>query len=263
MGACAGRGVRLNGGMEPDLRDPPPDHLPPPGLPGVRPMQGGWLTQDGDLPGALALRDRLLVEHGDAVVAEPEEALPVLRLGLERVLRELRSVPGYAVGPDTVQRPDGAEVPLDPDRPMTALARLVQEDVIVMDRGPDGLHRLMGGTLLFPSLWSLREKLGRPLPGIHAPVPVYDEALARRVQRLFDGLHPDRPLERSNRLPYAEPALHQPRSEAEAKGRRPGLPWIRRERQVLMGLLDRGGPALFTIRTYVARAPADGDASRA
>ena len=247
-------GAALNGGMEPDLLDPPPGHLPVPGLPGVRPMLGAWLTQDGDLTGALALRDRLLAEHGDAVVAEPEEALPVLRLALDRVLRELRSAPGYAVGPETVRRPDGAEVPLDLDRPMTVLARLMQEDVIVMDRGPDGLHRLVGGTLLFPSLWTLREKLGRALPGIHAPVPVYDAALAQRVQRLFDGLHPDRPLERSNRLPYADPALFQPRREAEAKGRREGLPWLRRERQVLMGLVERGGPALFTIRTYVGRA---------
>ena len=247
-------GAALNGGMEPDLLAPPLDHPPMPDLPGVRPMQGDWLTQDGDLTGALGLRDRLLAEHGEAVVAEPAEALPVLRMGLERVLRELRSAPGYAVGERAVQRPDGVEVALDPDRPMTALARLVQEDVIVMDRGPGGLHRLVGGTLLFPSLWTLREKLGRALPGIHAPVPVYDEALAQRVQRLFDGLHPDRPLERSNRLPYADPALFQPRREAEAKGRREGLPWLRRERQVLMGLVERGGPALFTIRTYVTRA---------
>ena len=246
--------VALNAGMEPDLLDPPPDDLPMPGLPGVRPMRGAWLTQDGDLPGALAFRDRLLVEHGNAVVAEPPEALSVLRLALERVLRELGSVQGYVVSPGCVRRPDGVAVALDPDRPMTALARLVQEDAIVMDRGPDGLHRLVGGTLLFPSLWTLREKLGRALPGIHAPVPVYDDVLAQRVQRLFDGLHPDRPLERSNRLPYADPALFQPRGEAEAKGRRAGLPWLRRERQVLMGLVDRGGPALFTIRTYVMRA---------
>ena len=247
-------GVALNAAMEPDLSDPPPDHLPAPGLPGMRPMQGPWLTRDGDLPGALALRDRLLAAHGDAVVAEPADALPVLRLGLERVIRDLRTAPGYEVGTGAVRRPDGAEVPLDPDRPMTSLARLVQEDVIVMDRGPESLHRLVGGTLLFPSLWTLREKLGRALPGIHAPVPVYDEALAQRVQRLFDGLHPDRPLERSNRLPYADPALFHPRREAEAKGRREGLPWLRRERQVLMGLVERGGPALFTIRTYVTRA---------
>ena len=37
--------------------------------------------------------------------------------------------------------------------------------------GADGLYRLIGGVLCFPSSWVLRDKLGRPISEVHGPVP--------------------------------------------------------------------------------------------
>ena len=75
-------------------------------------------------------------------------------------------------------------------------------------QGPE--HVLTGACLCFPASWALSEKLGRPLIGIHRTVPVYQEDLARRVQRMFDVIRVDQPLWRMNALVYANPALHQP-----------------------------------------------------
>jgi hypothetical protein len=49
-------------------------------------------------------------------------------------------------------------------------------------------HVLTAAVLCFPASWHLADKIGRPLTTIHVPVKVYDETLARRVQRLFDGV---------------------------------------------------------------------------
>ena len=157
--------------------------------------------------------------------------------------------PGVAV----VCRPDGVEVPVDRARPMATMARLVQEDLCLLQPGPEG-HVLTAGALLFPSFWRLDEKLGRSLVSIHAPVEEYDADVARRVQRLFDAIGPGRPLCRWNWLAYDEPWLHQPRDEAVRREAGAGSPWLRRERQCLLRL-PRTRAVVFSIHTFVARAP--------
>ena len=62
-------------------------------------------------------------------------------------------------------------------------------------------------------------KIHAGLVGIHDPVDPYNDQIAKRVQRLFDGIQVDRPLWRFNALHYADPALFQPRS---MYARRPG-----------------------------------------
>ena len=59
---------------------------------------------------------------------------------------------------------------------------------------PDGAaeHVLTGAILCFPSNWTLAQKFGMRLARIHLPVERYDEAVARRVQRLFDACGPRR-----------------------------------------------------------------------
>lgn len=56
--------------------------------------------------------------------------------------------------------------------PLDLAARLVQE----AER--DG-YVLAALSVCFPSRWRIAEKLGKPLRDIHAPVPHYDEKLAR------------------------------------------------------------------------------------
>ncbi len=242
------------------MQEPAPDpmdvEIAPPGLPGVRPLRpGDWLRADGDFAGTMALRAQLVARRRAAVLGAERGSEALVDAALARVLEELRRSPGYRVGAGTLVRPDGVRVDLGAD-PLEVLALVVQEDVCVMAPGADGVHVLVAAALCFPAEWTLAEKLGRGLPAIHAPVASYDPEIARRVQRLFDGLHPDRPLERSNAHRHDGGHRHAPRSEAEPKARAEGARWLRRERQCLMGLgPGRGGPALFTIRTYMTPIP--------
>jgi hypothetical protein len=89
---------------------------------------------------------------------------------------------------------------------------------------------------------------------IHVPVESYDADVGRRVQRLFDGLRPGRPLMRANLLWNRSPALHAPRREGEPKPPpAPGETYLRSERQCLVRL-PRTGAVIFTIHTVVVDA---------
>ena len=239
-------------GPEPILQAPP-EAPRADRLPGTGPVgPDAWILRCEAFDAQMALRDRLVAAGAEGLALRPEArgaAGEMLDLVLERIGRD----PGYRMGAEVVVRPDGVCVPVDRGRPMAALARLVQEDVCLLQAGPDG-HVLTAGALLFPSFWRLEEKLGRPLSGIHAPVEAYDDGLARRVQRLFDALRPGVVLCRWNWLPYDEPWLHQPRDEADRREATAASPWLRRERQCLLRL-PRTGAVAFTIHTFVSRAP--------
>lgn len=150
--------------------------------------------------------------------------------------------------------PDGRYVADAPDAPLLTLGRLVQEDLCILQHGPDGNHILTGAILCFPASWTLDQKIGRNLIGIHQPVDEYDTTMARRVQRLFDAIHPDRPLWRANALAYADPALYQPRREGEPRhASEESGGFLRSERQCLVRLPETRA-VVFSIHTYqVAR----------
>jgi hypothetical protein len=140
---------------------------------------------------------------------------------------------------------------------MATLGHLVQEDLCLMEkRGEE--HHLTAAVLCFPASWRLSEKIGRPLTDIHVPVPEYDEGIAKRVQRLFDGVQVGRPLWRFNALRYAEPDLFQPRARREPDGAQArGLPYLRSERQCVLRLPDTAA-CVFSIHTFVVRAAGSG-----
>ncbi|MGL6212219.1 MAG: heme-dependent oxidative N-demethylase family protein, partial [Paracoccaceae bacterium] len=157
----------------------------------------------------------------------------------------------YKVESEAVLRPDGVEVPLDPSQPLATLGRLVQEDLCVLQRQGDE-HVLTGAVLCFPASWTLAEKIGRPLTGIHRPVPSYDSDIARRVQRMFDAIRVDQPLWRMNHLVYRDPTLHQPRREADPRVDRRGGSYVRSERQCFVRL-PVSQAVVFLIHTYVVQ----------
>jgi len=155
----------------------------------------------------------------------------------------------FVIGSDTVRRPDGVTVPLDRAAPLRTLGRLVQADVCLMeDQG--GEHVLTGAVLCFPAYWTLAEKIGKPLVPIHDPVLKYDGDIARRVQRLFDAIRPERALWRANAHLHRDPDLFTPKREAD-RDRRYSLAearYVRSERQVLRRLPETG-VVVFTIHT--------------
>lgn len=220
-------------------------------LPGMLPVApGDWLRVDEAFAGQMSLRDALIADRRDAVIALTDAGRPAADELMDRVLAEVAGTPGYAVAAEAVTRPDGVTVPLDRADPLGTAGRLVQCDLCLLERPEGGAeHVLTGAVLCFPASWTLAEKIGRPLLRIHAPVADYDADLAARVQRLFDAIRPETPLWRMNALAYADPSLHQPRREGEARAPGP-RPFLRSERQCLVRL-PRSGAVVFSIHTYV------------
>ncbi|MEI4234117.1 heme-dependent oxidative N-demethylase family protein [Roseovarius sp. D22-M7] len=219
-------------------------------LPGIAPLDPAtWLHVDDAFGAQMAERARLLAEARADVMAVSDGAQAAMDELLQYVLDWLGAHgDGYEIGTDSVLRPDGARVPLDRADPMGTLGHLVQEDLCLMERQGDE-HVLTAAVLCFPASWRLADKIGRPLTAIHVPVLEYDAGLARRVQRLFDGVQSGRPLWRVNALHYADPDLHQPRSRlrpTEGADHR----YLRSERQCVLRL-PRTRACVFSIHTYV------------
>lgn len=219
-------------------------------LPGIAPLDmAGWLHMDEAFAAQMAERARLLRDRRGDVIAVTEGAGPALDELLHFVLDWLReNGQGYVISAKEVRRPDGVTVAIDRADPMGTLGQLVQEDFCLMEKR-GAAHVLTAAVLCFPASWRLADKIGRPLVAIHAPVAEYDDALAARVQRLFDGVQPGRPLWRFNALNYADPALHQPRSRA-TPSETADLPYLRSERQSVLRLPETRA-CVFSIHTYV------------
>jgi dimethylamine monooxygenase subunit A len=222
-------------------------------LPGVLPVEGeDWLRQDEAYAPQMALRDRLIASQPGVVHALLPEGRPAADELYATILNRLRAAPGFTVVKGAVERPDGATIPLDPAQPLLTLGRLVQEDLCLMEDGDQG-YRLTGGILCFPASWTLTQKLGRPLTGIHDGVAVYDPDISRRVDRMFQAIRPGQALWRMNYLTYDDYVLHQPRVEGEKRPRPTDHVFIRSERQCLLRLPETRA-VVFTIHTYVVDA---------
>lgn len=213
-------------------------------LPGVAPCGvDDWLRVDDAYAAQMAERERLLAEKPDAVLALEVGALPAAREVLEEALAILPQK-GFEVAGKHVICPDTRKVDLDWDAPLETLGRLVQEDICILQkRGTE--HVLTGAVLCFPANWRLAEKMGHPLTTIHDPVDEYDQNIARRVQRLFDGVRVGLPLWRFNRLPYVDADLHQPLRKSRTGAHR----YLRSERQCILRM-PRSDAVIFTIHTY-------------
>lgn len=222
----------------------------PPGMTPLKPKD--WLHRDAAYAAQMAYRDRLVETRRDIVFAcEPRADRAAAEL-LAAVVECNLAYGDFSVAGGVATRPDGVAVGLDSDHPLVVAGRLGQEDFCLLQK-PDGAgeHVLTGAILCFPSRWSLAQKMGRPLTGVHAPVPGYEADLASRVQRLFDGLRPGRPLVRANWLAHPSPELFQPLTEEVKLAEDSALSgrfWLRVERQALVKL---DSAVAFSIKTCV------------
>lgn len=227
----------------------PYDPFSPRKLPGISPLDmAEWLIFDEAFAAQMAERDRLLAERRADVLALDDSAREAAGELLELVLDI-----AYPGAGEHVTRGDGVQVNINRTDPMGTLGRLVQDDFCLLQKHGDQ-HVLTGAVLCFPASWMLSEKFMHPLTGIHEPVDAYDDNIAARVQRLFDGVQPDRPLWRFNALWYSDAALFQPRSIHD---RRPGqveyeARYFRSERQSVVRL-PKSRAVVFSIHTFVLK----------
>lgn len=215
-------------------------------LPGTIPVTiDEWLTIDDAYAGQMALRDRLLATHPDAVVAMDADARPAAQELLAMVLAALPHADGH-----TVHRADGVTITADPADPMASLCRMVAEDLCIMERRAGGdEHLLTAAALCFPAGWTLAQKFMRPMVAIHAPVARYDTDIAQRVQRLLDGIRPGIGMMRGTAHWSGSP-LHNPLSEDQKAAPPAETPHIRVERQCLFRL-PQTGAVVFSIHTSI------------
>jgi len=223
---------------------------------GLKPItEETFLEPDRYLDPYLHEKARLLAENRETVFrAEPEteaaqaEVLKTILGNLSLYHRDT-----HRIGPDSVGIPEaGLDISLEGEPPLLAASRLVQEDLVLMRPGPDG-YRLVAASLCFPSSWSLEEKFGQSMTGIHENVPGFNGArMGNMVARLFENLKPDQLLCRYNWSLYDDPDLHHPRPKRiRAEINLGGLAqvFIRVERQTLRRL-PGSGDILFTIKVH-------------
>jgi hypothetical protein len=231
---------------------------------GLRPLElQRWLEVDSNRSEELAIKHRLLGSpdtHSQVVANLPGSEVAGKEL-LDLVLEHLsRHHPGLVTAtPDGKLIEESTGLVVDPEHlhPVDAAARLVQEDLCLMTRA--GTQWVLGSaSVCFPSRWSLADKVGRDLTAIHAPVPGYEDELARPTHSFFERLTPDRPVWRLNWTLLTDRSLHQPdpgsRQWRHAGRLDPARDiWFRVERQTLRRLICEA--VVFTIRTYVTPLP--------
>ena len=216
-----------------------------------------WIEPDDRLEADLAEKDALLCGARGAVFAEEAGSRPaqgeVLALLAAHLVQQFPAL--YRAEGDRMRIGAGGRlIALDSDAPLLVAGRLVQEDLVLLQRGETG-WRMVAASLSFPSSWLLAEKIGRDMAAIHAGVPGYAGQMGERVARIFDHLAVDQPVWRLNWSLQGNARLHHPpetgRGARFPSGDDLGLAaHLRVERQTLRRL-PVSGAILFTIRVYL------------
>lgn len=215
-----------------------------------------WLEPDGELAAFLEEKDSLCRDHlGEIFYSEPS-SVPAQQECLDIIVHHLLDRHGDVYRRDgDIIRFAGRSVDLgDPEvLPLMKAGSLVQDDLVILEKREAGWH-LTAGYVAFPSAWSLPEKAGLPMEGVHAHVPGFQGGTrnAMMINRIFDNLQPDLPAMRMNWSIYPSGELFWPPergARAEQTGFKPANNFIRVERQTLRRLPETGG-IVFTIRIY-------------
>ena len=125
----------------------------------------------------------------------------------------------------------------------------VHEDLVVM-APVAGVYTLVAASLCSPSHWRLPDKIGRPMARIHDPIPTIHQTLTPKIDRIFERLTVNTPVERYNWAVQEDDALFcWPVHHAAPLPADTPL-FYRVERQTLTRLPDSGALA-FTIRVHI------------
>ena len=220
------------------MRPPPYLHVlntPPSLAPGLRPISPDrWLKPDTERHW-LPEKRKLMRAKRDAVFADQSNGAAIAELA-------------PLIHSETQPASDDWPTQLE------AVAAQVSDDICLLERGETGLWYLSAASLTAPTFWSLGDKIGEPLSGLHAPVPGANPGMVSRIQRIFDGLRPGQVLERFNWTIQASDARFTPSSTPLKQqvhtipaARLQDVIHLRVERQTITKLPDSGA-IVFTIR---------------
>jgi len=222
---------------------------------GLRPLQiSEWIEIDDQLPAYIEEKRRLYAEIPDKVLVAEDGTEAAQQEVLELLVEHLQA--HYpTLGHFRLRGDDGFKGDILKS-PLARAALLVQEDLVLMRKSPEG-WRLVAASLCFPSAWNLLEKFRKPLHQIHAPVPEFGGGTrnASMIERIFDNLRVEEPVLRWNWSLHDDMKLYHPHSNS-GPGRRFGegdlrdKVILRLERQTLRKL-PKSGDILFTIRIQV------------
>lgn len=240
----------------PPFQHRPYDGTSQPFTVGLKPItEGTWLEPDPFLEMHLAEKDRLLELDREAVFQAETDTADAQREVLSLIvdnLQRFHSASHSFHENKGMMKDAGRTIDLDDEPALLTAARLVQEDLVLMRPGPDG-YRLAAACLCFPSSWSLTEKFGQSMSGIHKPVPGFNgHRMGMMVARLFDNLKVGQFVCRFNWSIYPDRELHHPEpKQIDLSSQDAALSrlFLRVERQTLRRLPE-SGDVLFTIKIH-------------
>lgn len=125
-----------------------------------------------------------------------------------------------------------------------------EADFLLMKPDNNGVFRLVGGCLCFPSHWAIQDKLGCTMAEIHSPVPGLNDTIGNQIDTFLQRIKPGTSWQRVNwglaRTPELNlhPSRRSPRLDASVKLEDV---WWRLEEQSLVSLPMAGG-ILFGIK---------------
>ena len=194
---------------------------------------------------------RIIAERRLWLASDPDIHSALLPAGVDLLDETVELAVSYGTLPSGAGAGSFAE--LDPLGCCRRLGGLWEADFLLMKPDENGVFRLYGGCLCFPSHWDLGDKLGLPMADIHAPVPGLNEALGRQIDGFLRRIKPGVSWERANwgLSRTAELNRHPSRKLPRLDG---GVSldevWFRLEEQSLVALPGTGG-ILFGIRLVI------------
>ncbi|KAJ5645707.1 hypothetical protein N7507_011718 [Penicillium longicatenatum] len=231
-----------------------------------------WLTLDKNYMDEHRVRDQLLREKRDNVLQCLPESLVACQETLEEVSEFLcerfpgmfkKTVQGnetWVENKTTKERFNiSGQATVNSTDALEAAVRLTMEDLSVLMMNDDGEYYLAASASLFPTGWTVDQRIGWTISQMHEPVPLWHQQVANSVSKFLARLSPTSPMERSNyfveiKRPDEDlyQILYRPGSlcEKELIDPSPNEIIIRRERQTFRRL-PRTGAIVFGVKTYL------------
>jgi hypothetical protein len=210
-----------------------------------------WIEPDASYPQflehKLSLKE-LQQEHIFEALPSAYEAQEELAFELKRHLLDQHSHLYCSLADGLSYLPNGIELAGASTQPLWHASLWVADDLLIMQK-LDGQYCLTAASLCSPSSWHLAQKIGHSMARIHDPVPSLHQKLTPKIDRFFDHLMVEKPIQRFNWSLQANTNLAQFPEDKIIHPASTAL-YYRCERQTLTRLPQTNAIA-FTIRVYV------------